>query len=61
MKVRDLVKLLESNGWREVRVRGSHCHFKHPTRPLLVTVPGRPGKEVAAGTLAAILKKAGLK
>ena len=61
MKVRDLVKLLVSNGWREVRTKGSHRHFKHPTRPLLVTVPGRAGMEVAAGTLAAILKKADLK
>ena len=61
MKVREVIKLLERDGWREVRSRGSHRHFKHPTHPVLVTVPGSDGSELAQGTLNAILKKAGLK
>jgi predicted RNA binding protein YcfA (HicA-like mRNA interferase family) len=61
MKVREVIQLLEHNGWREVRTKGSHKHFRHPNRPLLVTVPGNEGKELAPGTLNAILKKAGLK
>jgi predicted RNA binding protein YcfA (HicA-like mRNA interferase family) len=61
MKVREVVQLLERNGWRETRSKGSHRHFKHPDRAVLVTVPGNDGKELAPGTLNAILKKAGLK
>ena len=61
MRVRDVIRLLEQNGWREVRSRGSHRHFKHPNERLIVTVPGNEGKELAPGTLNAILRKAGLK
>ncbi len=61
MKVRELIQLLEQNGWKEMRAKGSHRHFKHPTQPWLITVPGNQGKELAPGTLNAILKKAGLK
>ena len=61
MKVREVVRLLERNGWKEMRSKGSHRHFKHPDRASLVTVPGYDGKELAPGTLNAILKKAGLK
>ncbi|MEQ1945765.1 MAG: type II toxin-antitoxin system HicA family toxin [Bryobacteraceae bacterium] len=61
LKVRDVIRLLEQNGWREIRTRGSHRHFKHPTKAELVTVPGAEGRELAVGTLNAILKKAGLR
>ena len=61
MKVRELIRLLEKNGWIELRSRGSHRNFKHPQATAVVTVPGNEGKEVAPGTLNAILKKAGLK
>jgi predicted RNA binding protein YcfA (HicA-like mRNA interferase family) len=61
MKVREVIRLLERKGWRELRSKGSHRHFRHPERPTLVTVPGNQGKELATGTLNAILKKADLK
>ena len=61
MKVREVIQLLERHGWEEIRTKGSHRHYKHPQQPLLVTVPGNAGKELAPGTLNAILKKAGLK
>ena len=61
MKVREVIRLLQQNGWVEIRSKGSHRHFKHPTQPLLITVPGNDGKDLATGTLNAILKKAGLK
>jgi predicted RNA binding protein YcfA (HicA-like mRNA interferase family) len=61
MKVREVIRLREKNGWQEMRSKGSHRHFKHPEQPLLVTVAGNEGKELAPGTLNAILKKAGLK
>ncbi|MFN7925948.1 MAG: type II toxin-antitoxin system HicA family toxin [Bryobacteraceae bacterium] len=60
MKVRDLIRSIETDGWRHVRTTGSHRHFKHPTKPNVVTVPGKPGDDVAPGTLKAILKSAGL-
>jgi predicted RNA binding protein YcfA (HicA-like mRNA interferase family) len=52
---------LQDNGWVEIHSKGSHRHFRHPKKPLLITVPGTDGKELAPGTLNAILKKAGLK
>jgi len=61
LKVREVIRLLERNGWKEIRAKGSHRHFKHQDQPGLITVPGNPGKELASGTLNAILKKAGLK
>lgn len=42
MKVRDLVRLLESNEWQHVRTAGSHRIFKHPVKPKLVTVAENP-------------------
>jgi predicted RNA binding protein YcfA (HicA-like mRNA interferase family) len=61
MKVREVIRLLEQNGWVEMRTKGSHRHFKHPKEALVITVLGNQGKELATGTLNAILKKAGLK
>jgi predicted RNA binding protein YcfA (HicA-like mRNA interferase family) len=60
MKVRDLIRMLESDGWRMRATKGSHRQFRHPTKGMVVTVPGQPGKDVPAGTLKAILRSAGL-
>jgi predicted RNA binding protein YcfA (HicA-like mRNA interferase family) len=56
MKVREVIRLLEKQGWREMRSKGSHRHFRHPDQPCVATVPGSEGKELASGTLNAILK-----
>jgi predicted RNA binding protein YcfA (HicA-like mRNA interferase family) len=61
VKVRDVIKMLEDNGWFEVRQRGSHRQFKHASKPGLVTVAGKPGDDLAPGTLNSVLKQAGLK
>jgi predicted RNA binding protein YcfA (HicA-like mRNA interferase family) len=61
MRVREVIRLLEQRGWKEMRSKGSHRHFKHPEQNSVITVPGNDGKELATGTLNAILKKAGLK
>jgi predicted RNA binding protein YcfA (HicA-like mRNA interferase family) len=61
LRVREVIQLLEKNGWKEMRSKGSHRHFKHLNQPWVITVPGNDGKEIAPGTLNAILKKAGLK
>ncbi len=61
MKVRQVIRLLERDGWVLVRTRGSHRQYKHPEKPGLVTLAGKPSDELAAGTLNSVLKQAGLK
>lgn len=61
MKVRDVIKLIETDGWYLDRTRGSHRQYKHPSKPGLVTIPGKPGDDLAPGTQNSILKQAGLK
>ena len=58
MKVRDIIRLIEQEGWVQVRQRGSHRQFKHPSRPGLVTIAGHPGDDLAPGTLKSILRQA---
>jgi predicted RNA binding protein YcfA (HicA-like mRNA interferase family) len=61
MKVKEVIKLLEKDGWYLARTRGSHRQFKHPSKPGAVTVSGKPNVDVPPGTLNSILKQAGLK
>jgi len=61
MNVSELIRLLEDDGWRLVRTRGSHRQYKHPKKPGTVTVAGRPHLDVPPGTLNAMLKQANLK
>jgi len=61
MKVMELLKMLKADGWTLSRTRGSHRQFKHPIKPGLVTVAGKPSADVPKGTLNAILKQSGLK
>jgi len=61
VKVRDVISLIESDGWVQVRIKGSHRQFRHPTKPGIVTVAGKPGVDVPPGTLNSVLKQAGLK
>ncbi len=51
MKVRDVIRLVEDDGWFPVRTRGSHRHFKHPTKPGLVIIARHPGVDMPKGTL----------
>jgi len=61
MKVRDVIKLVESDGWRHVATKGSHRQYRHPVKPGRVTIPGHPGDDLHPGTLKSILTQAGLK
>jgi predicted RNA binding protein YcfA (HicA-like mRNA interferase family) len=61
VKVRELIRLLEEDGWRVVRTRGSHRQFKNARKVGTVTVAGKPSVDVPPGTLNSILKQAGLK
>jgi predicted RNA binding protein YcfA (HicA-like mRNA interferase family) len=61
MKVRDVLKLLNDDGWYLVVTQGSHRQYKHPTKQGRVTVAGKPNDDLPPGTLNSILKQAGLK
>jgi predicted RNA binding protein YcfA (HicA-like mRNA interferase family) len=59
MNSADIIRAMKKDGWVLVRTKGSHHHFKHPTKPGLVTVP-HPKKDVPVGTVRSIEKQAGI-
>jgi predicted RNA binding protein YcfA (HicA-like mRNA interferase family) len=59
--VREVVRLIETQGWRLVSTEGSHRQFKHPTKSGRVTVSGAVGDDMPKGTLASVKRQAGLK
>jgi predicted RNA binding protein YcfA (HicA-like mRNA interferase family) len=61
MKVREVIRMLEDDGWGLVGTRGSLRQFKHPVKPGRVTVAGKASDDLAPGTLNSILKQAGLR
>ncbi|MDQ6757070.1 MAG: type II toxin-antitoxin system HicA family toxin [Bacteroidota bacterium] len=61
MKVRDVIKAIEKDGWHEVAQAGSHKQYKHPVKKGKVTIPYHKGKDIPIGTLKSIFKQAGLK
>jgi len=61
MKIREVIKMLQADGWYLVATRGSHRQYKHPSKPGRVTIAGNTGDDLAPGTLNSILKQAGLK
>jgi predicted RNA binding protein YcfA (HicA-like mRNA interferase family) len=61
MKVREVIKLVERDGWQLVRQTGSHRHYRHPSKPGTVTVAGHPREDLHPKTQASIMKQAGLK
>ncbi|PPS43316.1 type II toxin-antitoxin system HicA family toxin [Chroococcidiopsis sp. TS-821] len=58
MKVREVIKRLEQDGWYLARTNGSHRHFKHPIKPGIVTVAGKPSIDIPIGTLKSIWRQA---
>jgi len=61
MKVRDIIKLVEDDGWELDRTKGSHRQFKHPVKSGVVTIAGHLSIDIPPGTQNNILKQAGLK
>ena len=59
-KVSDAIKLVKQDGWIQIRGRGSHRHFQHPIKSGLVTIAGKPSKDLPPKTWISILKQAGL-
>jgi predicted RNA binding protein YcfA (HicA-like mRNA interferase family) len=60
MTVREVLELIEDDGWRFVRQKGSHRQYKHPTKRGKVTVAGHPYDDLHPKTLRTILQQAGL-
>lgn len=60
MKVGEIIKLLEADGWYLAKTRGSHRQYKHPAKPGKVTVPGHPSDTLNSKTQASILAQAQL-
>ncbi len=59
MKARDVINLIEMDGWNLVRQKGSHKQYKHLIKKGLVTVAAHKlSDELAAGTLNSIFKQA---
>jgi predicted RNA binding protein YcfA (HicA-like mRNA interferase family) len=58
MKVREVIKLIEADGWYLVRTKGSHRQYKHPRKTGRVTIAGHPNDDLAPGTQSSIFKQA---
>jgi len=61
LKVRDVIKLVESDGWVFVRMRGDHRHYEHSTKQGIVTIAGHPGDEMVRGTQRSVFRQAQIK
>jgi predicted RNA binding protein YcfA (HicA-like mRNA interferase family) len=61
VKVREVIRHLNREGWVLVSTEGSHRQFKHSTKPGRVTVSGSLGDDMPKGTLASVKRQAGLK
>jgi predicted RNA binding protein YcfA (HicA-like mRNA interferase family) len=58
VKVKDLIAMLEADGWFQVRVKGSHCQYHHREKTGTVTVAGKLSIDIPLGTLNSALKQA---
>ena len=62
MKVKEIINLIEDDGWFFVRQKGSHTIYKHSDKEGIVVVPNHGlNKDVKVGTGINILKQAGIK
>lgn len=58
-KVKEVIKMLEDDGWVQVSQKGSHRQFKHSTKKGRVTVNGAPNENLSQFLLNSIWKQAG--
>lgn len=59
-KVSEIIKLIEADGWYLARIKGSHRQYAHRTKKGLVTIAGKPSRDLPPGLERSILKQAGL-
>lgn len=60
MKYREILKLIEADGWCFVRQKGSHKHYRHPVKKGIVTISGKPNDDIPKQTEKSILKQSGI-
>lgn len=58
MKVRDIIRLIEEDGWRFHSQKGSHRQYVHSTKTGRVTIPGKPGNDLPKGLIGSIFSQA---
>lgn len=61
MKVSQLLRVLEEDGWFLKKHGKKHDMYVHPTKEDILIIPRHPSSELKKGTEESILKKAGLK
>jgi predicted RNA binding protein YcfA (HicA-like mRNA interferase family) len=61
MKLNELIRLIEKDGWVKVRTKGSHIQFKHPLKKGTVTIPFHGNQDIPKWLEISVLKQAGLK
>ena len=60
-KVKEIIAMVEADGWFMVRQKGSHRHYHHRTKKGTVTVAGKESDTLPPKTLNSILTQAGLR
>jgi predicted RNA binding protein YcfA (HicA-like mRNA interferase family) len=58
MKIREIIKIIEADGWYLVAIKGSHRQYKHPSKKGRVTLAGKMNHDLPMGTLNSIYKQA---
>jgi predicted RNA binding protein YcfA (HicA-like mRNA interferase family) len=61
MKVKEVIKMIEQDGWFMIRIRGSHRQYKHHNKKGVVTIAGHLNDDLAKGTLNSVFRQAGLR
>jgi predicted RNA binding protein YcfA (HicA-like mRNA interferase family) len=60
LKVRDVIRVIERDGWILMRTRGSHRQFRHPFKSGTVTISGNLARDMPLGTVKSVIKQARL-
>jgi predicted RNA binding protein YcfA (HicA-like mRNA interferase family) len=59
--VREIIRLIEQDGWRRIPAKGGHRQYKHPTKRGKVTVNGQFNHDLPKWLENSILRQAGLR
>jgi predicted RNA binding protein YcfA (HicA-like mRNA interferase family) len=57
---REIIRMIEAEGWELARIKGSHHHFRHDKRAGIATVP-HPRKDVPMKTVRSIERQSGVR
>jgi len=61
VKVKEVIKLIQMDGWYLLTTKESHSQYKHPVKQGRVTIPGKLNEELHPKTLTSVLRQAGIK